>query len=155
MRKCNPGIFSLAAIAVASFVCAASYTFEARADRIIYDNNGRPLVVREQCAVNTVPVYNGYRYVPSRYVYGWNRNTAAIQSQLIQLGYWVGSEGANGVMSNHTRNAVRQFQRDHGLKVDGIVGYQTSNALNARVSGLRYAQGWVNYPTQATTRYYR
>jgi hypothetical protein len=158
MRKFNPGTFSLAIIALAAFVSAATYTFDARADRIVYDDNGRPMVVREQCAVNTVPYYNGYRYQPvaSRYVYGWNNNTAAIQSQLIQLGYWVGNEGASGVMNGHTRTAIKQFQREHGLKVDGVVGYQTSSALNGRVSGARYAQGgWVNYPTYTTARYYR
>jgi murein L,D-transpeptidase YcbB/YkuD len=129
----------------------------ALADRVVYDTNGNAVVVREQCATApTVPYYNGSRYqaVPYNYRYGWNNNTAAIQTQLIQLGYWVGSGGANGVMNSTTRSAVKQFQREHGLKVDGVVGYNTSNVLNNRVSNMRYAQGYVQYPAY-TSRYYR
>lgn len=156
--KTTHTLFSFAALAATAFLSTVTFSTPASADQIVYDDNGRPVVVREQCAAPTVPYYNGYRYVPASYRYGWNNNTAAIQTQLIQLGYWVGYEGANGVMSNHTRNAIKQFQRDSGLKADGVVGEHTSYVLNSRTGGNRYAtsRGVVTYPiSYYTTRYYR
>ena len=50
-----------------------------------------------------------------------------IQRRLDELGYAVGAlDGAYGVA---TASAVRAFQRDQGLTVDGIVGPQTRRAI--------------------------
>ncbi|MFM5899017.1 MAG: peptidoglycan-binding domain-containing protein [Dolichospermum sp.] len=35
----------------------------------------------------------------------------------------------DGVYGSRTINAVRHFQRRNGLRVDGVVGYQTRRAL--------------------------
>lgn len=53
-----------------------------------------------------------------------------LQTKLIQLGYSCGSTGADGDFGKNTEAAVKAFQRDHGLKDDGIVGEQTFNALD-------------------------
>ena len=50
-----------------------------------------------------------------------------MQYMLIDAGYL--SNGADGVFGSGTRAAVQQFQSDHGLTVDGIVGNQTLAAL--------------------------
>lgn len=52
----------------------------------------------------------------------------AVQQKLMDLGYEV-SGGADGQYGSGVRNAVRQFQSDNGLSVDGDVGPETWNAL--------------------------
>ena len=47
----------------------------------------------------------------------------------MKLGYDLGSWGVDGDFGKDTEAAVRKFQRDHGLTVDGIVGSQTQDAL--------------------------
>src|SRR3712207_3555630 len=53
-----------------------------------------------------------------------------LQRRLIQLGYSVGSYGADGVFGGGTETAVKQFQVEHGLQADGIVGTNTWAKLN-------------------------
>jgi N-acetylmuramoyl-L-alanine amidase len=50
-----------------------------------------------------------------------------IQNKLNELGYNVGT--ADGIFGAKTAEAVKQFQRDQGIKADGIVGPQTLKAL--------------------------
>jgi len=45
-----------------------------------------------------------------------------MQKKLIALGYSCGSSGADGSFGQGTYNAVCNFQRDHGLTVDGVIG---------------------------------
>ncbi|WP_236611497.1 peptidoglycan-binding domain-containing protein [Xanthomonas fragariae] len=60
-----------------------------------------------------------------------------LQSQLAQLGYQ-GRDGrplhADGDFGANTKHAVEQFQREHGLHVDGVVGRQTHAALGQALS---------------------
>lgn len=50
----------------------------------------------------------------------------AIQQALIQQGYDISADGDYG---DSTQSAVRQFQADHGLDCDGVVGAATYEAL--------------------------
>lgn len=50
-----------------------------------------------------------------------------IQRALRQAGYYSGA--IDGVFGPLTEKAVKNFQRDHGLKVDGITGPVTRRAL--------------------------
>lgn len=59
----------------------------------------------------------------------------ALQNQLIAAGYDVGKAGADGVFGNATANAVKQYQKEHGLAVDGIAGKNTLGSLNKGISG--------------------
>lgn len=58
-----------------------------------------------------------------------------VQTKLKSLGYYKIS--VDGIFGAKTRTAVINFQRDYGLKVDGIVGTQTFKALgiNSGTSG--------------------
>lgn len=65
-----------------------------------------------------------------------NDYVLVLQKHLKGLKYNVGKFGANtdgvdGDFGSTTQTAVRQFQKDHGLKVDGIVGKATWAALAA------------------------
>ncbi len=52
-----------------------------------------------------------------------------IQCTLIILGYSVGTAGPDGKFGSKTEEAVKEFQRDHGLMVDGLVGPETTEKL--------------------------
>ena len=52
----------------------------------------------------------------------------ALQESLTRLGY--DTNGVDGIFGSGTNNAVKQFQRTNGLKVDGIVGPATIAKIN-------------------------
>ena len=52
-----------------------------------------------------------------------------LQEKLIKLGYDVGRDGADGQFGINTLAAVKKFQREHNLVVDGEVGDMTRAAL--------------------------
>lgn len=53
----------------------------------------------------------------------------ALQILLIGRGYTCGSYGADGDFGSATNTALRSYQRDHGLVVDGIAGPATMGSL--------------------------
>lgn len=55
-------------------------------------------------------------------------NVVALQENLAALGYSCGV--VDGKFGQNTETAVRKFQADHGLTVDGIVGGITHNAIS-------------------------
>lgn len=52
-----------------------------------------------------------------------------LQTKLIQQGYSLDPYGADGKFGNTTYNAVKAYQADHGLAVDGVVGKRTWESL--------------------------
>ncbi len=52
-----------------------------------------------------------------------------IQKMLIKIGYPIGPSGIDGVIGNGTITAIKAFQKDCNLAVDGIVGTNTWNKL--------------------------
>jgi len=59
---------------------------------------------------------------------------ADIQKVLLALGYKLPKHGVDGVRGPETSAAIREFQRDHGLAVDGDPGVETVSAVNNIVS---------------------
>lgn len=80
-------------------------------------------------AVNTVATTPGKLAVPTEKWHG--EDTRAIQQALIDLGYEMPKHGADSYFGPETARAVRKFQQDNGLKVDGDPGPETVAKLNA------------------------
>jgi N-acetylmuramoyl-L-alanine amidase len=62
-----------------------------------------------------------------------------LQKRLSQLGYVVGT--TDGKFGAKTEAAVRRFQKERGLKVDGIAGTQTINELKLMTGASTTASG--------------
>lgn len=60
-------------------------------------------------------------------------NIRAVQTRLATLGYY--KIKVDGIWGPKTLAAVKNFQRDYGLVVDGIVGAKTEKALGITLSG--------------------
>ena len=52
-----------------------------------------------------------------------------LQEALVAAGYDVGKTGADGIFGANTAAAVKQYQKDNGLAVDGIAGKNTLGSL--------------------------
>lgn len=63
-----------------------------------------------------------------------------LQENLLGLGYKLPIYGADSDFGSETERAVKAFQRDHSLEVDGIVGPMTYAALDAAVEASGKAQ---------------
>jgi peptidoglycan hydrolase-like protein with peptidoglycan-binding domain len=61
-----------------------------------------------------------------------------IQKILIALGYDLGSSGADGKFGPVTEAAVKAFQDDNNLTVDGIVGPETLTKLIEKTKAIGY-----------------
>ena len=59
-------------------------------------------------------------------------NIRMVQSRLSTLGYY--TYKVDGIWGSRTLRAVKNFQRDYGLVVDGIVGARTEKALGIKLS---------------------
>jgi len=86
----------------------------------------------------TYSAYKGYTAaVTEAAVYRWGSRgdvVKEIQRRLKNWGYYNGT--VDGIYGYRTYTAVRYFQRKNGLKVDGIVGNQTLNALGINPNRL-------------------
>ena len=77
-----------------------------------------------------------------------------LQSKLAQLGYGVGT--VDGKFGAKTESAVRSFQKDHGLRVDGLAGAQTIKEVKRlteqSTNGSGKAVGYKNIDTNLLAR---
>lgn len=63
-----------------------------------------------------------------------------MQDALIKLGYDLGSYGADGDFGSDTQKAVKQFQKDHGLTVDGEFGTRSYATLILEFNNVKPAE---------------
>lgn len=66
-----------------------------------------------------------------------------LQKALQKAGYDVGKSGADGIFGTDTAKAVKQYQQDNGLAVDGIAGKNTLNALATTETASALAPGLI------------
>lgn len=71
-------------------------------------------------------VYQG-RVVNSRQATGNGSMNTRVQQQLAEGGYYRGE--IDGVIGDGTRRAIRGYQRDNSLQVDGVIGDQLLNSM--------------------------
>lgn len=62
-----------------------------------------------------------------------------LQTKLKNKGYDLGKYGVDGDFGSATLAAVKQFQRDNGLEVDGVVGKNTWAALEKDTQAVYYS----------------
>jgi hypothetical protein len=75
--------------------------------------------------------YGYYSYNGPGYGYAGGSVVAQVQSRLARAGYYHGP--IDGAMGPRTHYAIRAYERDHGLRADGVI----SGPL-LRNMGLRY-----------------
>lgn len=73
----------------------------------------------------------------------------ALQTALKSRGYYTGT--VDGIYGTATRTAVRNFQRDSGLTVDGIAGKNTLSALGVQSGGNYGGYSSADYELLART----
>lgn len=67
-----------------------------------------------------------------------NSYVSELQAALMLRGYDLSKYGADGDFGAETEKAVKKFQSDHGLVVDGIVGVKTWAAINSTYDNITY-----------------
>lgn len=60
-----------------------------------------------------------------------------LQQHLIDAGYDLGAYGLDGVYGNDTANAVKKYQKDNGLTVDGVAGNATLSKMYSAQSNTQ------------------
>ena len=75
--------------------------------------------------------YNYGSYTYNNYGYGHGGVVIAVQSRLARMGYYRGP--IDGIMGPETSFAIRAYERDHGLRMDGSI-----NGPLMRSMGIRY-----------------
>lgn len=83
------------------------------------------------CAMNFIAQINNLENMTTIIETGTLSENKAVQSRLKDLGYYDGP--IDGYLGGNTIPAVKAFQRDYGLQVDGIVGKATLSALKVSV----------------------
>ena len=74
-----------------------------------------------------------------------------LQQSLVDAGYDVGSAGVDGIYGSATAAAVKKYQQDKGLSVDGIAGDQTLGSLYGSANQGSQAQGSTPQTQQQAT----
>jgi len=101
-------------------------------------------VLNEQSAIGA-PNFENLKYGNSFLPKG----VKEVQSILTFKGYYVGKNGADGVLGPNTKKAIMKFQKDNGIKQTGNVGPITAKALG--VQPLTSATNQKS-PTTATNK---
>ena len=101
-----------------------------RGDILVTRTQGHTVVVLSNGSkAETTPAEETPRTILKRGMKG--EDVRRLQQRLIELGYALPKYGADGEYGSETATAVKAFQRDRNLTVDGIAGEATLAALYA------------------------
>ena len=101
-----------------------------RGDILVTRTQGHTVVVLSNGSkAETTPAEETPRTILKRGMKG--DDVRRLQQRLMELGYALHKYGADGEYGSETATAVKAFQRDRGLQVDGIAGEATLAALYA------------------------
>lgn len=70
-----------------------------------------------------------------------------LQQSLVNAGYNVGSSGVDGSYGPQTEAAVRKYQTDNNLKIDGIAGSETLSSLYGANTSAAKTQQSISTPS--------
>jgi len=98
----------------------------ARLDQALQESRGASAIQGSPAAP-----YEGAGGATYRTPSGFELPSAEIQRALKNAGYYNGS--VDGKIGPQTREAVKAFQRDHGLEPDGVVGRRTWSKLKTHL----------------------
>lgn len=116
-------------------------TVEGNTSAATYDRNGG-MVAKKRYKYNDSKI-KGYCIIdydgvtassPNLKIGSSGSNVKELQQNLNKLGYDCGT--ADGIWGTKTENAVRKFQKDKGLEVDGIVGSATKAKIKECINAL-------------------
>ena len=72
-----------------------------------------------------------------------SKSTKEMQQMLIKLGYDCGAAGADGILGTNTKKAMKAFQKDNQLTVDGIYGPKTEKVLLQKYNELQKVKNYA------------
>lgn len=105
-----------------------------RGDILVTRTKGHTEIVVSNGSKSGEPVANGPRVLKNGMT---GADVKTLQQKLIKAGFSCGKYGADGDYGDATEMAVRRFQTQHGLSVDGQAGPQTIAALNKTLAAYQ------------------
>ena len=72
-----------------------------------------------------------------------SKSTKEMQQMLIKLGYDCGAAGADGILGTNTKKAIKAFQKNNQLTVDGIYGPKTEKVLLQKYNELQKVKNYA------------
>jgi hypothetical protein len=96
---------------------------------------GVPLFYSRPAYYGYYPRYSYPRYYSSGYTYRYSTypvtrassSTLDVQAALARRGYYYGA--IDGIIGSQSRNAIRRYQYDYGLRVTGVIDYPLLRSL--------------------------
>lgn len=95
-------------------------------DILLNDNHHVAIVVSGDASSNATPAKKNYLEKGDT-----GSEVTTMQKRLIKVGYSCGAAGADGDFGSDTDSALRKFQKDNGLTVDGQYGTNSKAKLTA------------------------
>lgn len=110
-----------------------------------YKQTGAEVLAKAKPAAQQAPAPTGTTTAPAVIQVPSGRvgiEVADVQKALAALGYDLGPTGVDGIRGVYTSDAVKKFQQDNKLAVDGDPGPETVGALNQLIStkGIKFVK---------------
>ena len=136
-------------------VLEASGLFEAKKSVLVTKTKGHTVIVVSGRARSTVATSNTSTATKSYLSKGDKGNDVkTMQTMLIAVGYSCGSYGADGDFGSDSDKALRKFQGDYGLTVDGKYGSKSKAKLESVYNRKKSSKPLGTYKVTAKSGLY-